>query len=79
MPRVYLNETDRICHRMFVWAQGEKKRCKVTNEHLGAIQGITGRAWRHKFEKERMSFGDFVILVREFRPDDDTLRYILGL
>lgn len=79
MPRVFLNETDRICHRMVSWAQGEKKRLKVTDADLADKQGITRRAWSYKFDKESMSFGDFVFLVQEFKPDIDTLRYIVGL
>ena len=79
MPKVYLSEQDRICHRMVSWAQGEKKRCGITDEKLADKHGISRSAWSRKFRIESMDFKDFVFLVQTFKPDDETLRFIVGL
>ena len=78
MPKVFLSEEDRICHRMVSWAQGEKKRNSVTDADLAEKNGISRQAWSRKFRLETLDFKDFVFLVQTFKPDDETLRYIVG-
>lgn len=79
MPRVYCNEWKRICHRMVSWAQGEKKRLGITDTQLADEYGISQSAMSRKFRLESMSFEDFSFLVKKFQPDNDTLRFIVGL
>lgn len=78
MPRVYLSEQDRICHRMVTWVRGEKSNQEITDEDLAEEYGISRSAWSRKFRLESLSFKDFVFLVQKFNPDDETLRYITG-
>lgn len=79
MPKVFLSEGDRICHRMVSWAQGEKRRLRITDKELADEHGISRSAMSRKFRLESLDYKDFVFLVQKFKPDDDTLRYIVGL
>lgn len=79
MPRVYLNEGDRMCHRLASWVQGEKRIKKVTDTELADEHGISQSAMSRKLRLESFDFKDFVFFVQKFQPDTDTLRYITGM
>ena len=79
MPKVYLNEKERMCHRLSTWVQGEKKRLKVTDTDLASEHGISQSAMSRKLRVESFDYKDFVFFVQKFKPDDDTLRFIIGL
>ena len=82
MAKVFLSEWDRTksraIDRTVSWAQGEKKRLKITDENLASEYGISRSAWSRKLRERSLDFEDFVYLVYRFRPDKDTLRYIVG-
>lgn len=79
MPKVFLSERDRLCHRLATWVQGEKRLAKVTDVDLGEEYGITGSAMSRKLRLESFDYKDFVFFVNKFKPDTDTLLYIVGL
>lgn len=79
MPRVYLNEMDRCRHRLAAYVQGEKKREKVTDTDMAEEQGISQSAMSRKLRVESFSFDDFVYFIQKFQPDNETLRFILGI
>lgn len=79
MPKVFLNERQQMCHRLATWIQGEKKRLKITDTELGNEHGISQSAMSRKLREESFSFEDYVFFVQKFQPDNDTLRYIIGI
>lgn len=79
MPKVFLNEKQRMCHRLATWVQGEKKRLKITDTELASEHGISQSAMSRKLREESFSFEDYVFFVQKFQPDNDTLRYIIGI
>ena len=79
MPRVYLNELDRLCHRLASYVQGEKRRLNLSDTDLANKRGISQPAMSRKLRLESFDYKDFVFFVQEFRPDNDTLRYIIGI
>ena len=79
MPRVYLDEWDRCCHRLAAYVQGEKKRTKVTDTEMADEHGISQPAMSRKLRVESFDFRDFLYFIHKFPPDGDTLRFILGI
>jgi len=79
MPRVYLNDRERLCHRLATWVQGEKKLLGISDVELGNEHGISGSAMSRKLRLESFDYKDFVFFVQKFKPDQDTLLYIVGL
>lgn len=79
MPRVYLNEKQKICHRLATWVQGEKRRLNLNDTDLAKEHGISQSAMSRKLRLEQFSFTDYVFFVQKFKPDDETLRYIIGI
>ena len=79
MPKVYLSESDRMCHRLATWVEGEKKIRKLTDTDLAKDHGISQSAMSRKLRVESFDYKDFVFFVQKFKPDTDTLRYIVGL
>lgn len=79
MPKVFLNEQDRACHRLASWVQGEKKLRKISDSKLADEHGISQEAMSRKLRLESFDFKDFVFFVQMLGPDDDALHYILGI
>lgn len=79
MPRAYLNERQKSCHRLADWVQGEKRLLKLTDTDLAKEHGISQSAMSRKLREESFSFEDYVFFAQRFQPDNDTLRYIIGL
>ena len=79
MPRVFLNEQDRACHRLASWVQGEMKVKRISQASMASERGMTQQAMSIKFRDESFSFKDFVCFVQTLRPDDDALHFILGI
>lgn len=79
MPRVYLNDRQRLCHRLATWVQGEKKQLGLNDVDLGNEYGISGSAMSRKLRLESFDYKDFVFFVQKFKPDQDTLLFIVGL
>lgn len=79
MPRVFLNELDRSSHRLAAYVQAEKKQRKITDTDMAEEHGISQPAMSRKLRIESFSFDDFVYFVQKFKPDEDTLRFILGI
>ena len=79
MPKVFLNEKERLCHRLASWVQGEKKLRKITDTDLAKEHGISQSAMSRKLREESFDYKDFVFFVQKFQPDNETLKYIVGL
>ena len=79
MPKVYLTEKDRLCARLAKWVYGEMKSRKITQESLSGKMGISHQALSQKLRRSSFDYSDFVFFVKEFQPDNKTLRYIIGI
>jgi len=79
MPVVYLMEKERLGNSVVKWVGGEMKARRLTQAALAKKMGITHQALSKKFSRRSFSFADFVFFAREFQPDNDELRDIIGL
>lgn len=78
MPKVYLNDWDRACHRFASWVQGEKKSHNVTDTDLAEERGIKQPCMSRKLRLESFSMTDFVFFAKKFGMDKNTFDYIIG-
>lgn len=78
MPKAYLNDQQRMSHRLASWVQGEKRINNMSDTDLANECGISQSAMSRKLRLESFSFEDFCLFVKVFKPDSDTLRYITG-
>lgn len=68
-----------MCHRLASWVQGEKKLQNLTDSDLAKEHGISQQAMSRKLRLATFDYKDFVFFVQKFKPDNDTLKYIIGL
>lgn len=78
MPKVFLNDQQRACHRFATWIKGEKKLKNMTDTELAKQHGISQSAMSKKLREESFSFDDFVFFVRTFGMNEQDFRYIVG-
>lgn len=74
MPKVFLNDLDRSCHRFAVWVRGQG----VSDTKLAEEHGISQQAMSRKFREEQFSFKDFAFFAKKFQMDKETFDYIIG-
>ena len=79
MPRIFLSEQDRACHRLASWVRGEMQQQRVSQAEMAKERGMSQQALSIKFREESFSFRDFVCFVQMLGPDDETLHHILGI
>jgi hypothetical protein len=78
MPKAFLNDRDRACHRLATWIQGEKKLKNTNDTELANEHGISQSAMSRKLRLESFDFKDFVFFAKKFEMDKDTFDYIIG-
>ena len=74
MPKVFLNDLDRSCHRFAVWVRGQG----VSDTKLANEYGISQSAMSRKFRVEQFDIKDFVFFAKKFHMDKETFDYIIG-
>ena len=78
MPKVYLNENERLIERFVSWVYGEMKRQGVHQKDMAEELEITPSALCQKLKNRSLTFKDFLIMVRVLDPDAKELGYLLG-
>ena len=78
MPKVYLTEKDRICHRLACWIYGQMKVRRLTLASVATKMDISHQALSKKLRAESFNYTDFVFFVKEFEPDQKTLLHLIG-
>lgn len=74
MPRVFLNDLDRSCHRLAIWVRGQG----VSDTKLADEHGISQQAMSRKLRLEQFDFKDFAFFAKKFHMDKETFDYIIG-
>lgn len=74
MPKVFLNDLDRSCHRLSVWVRGQG----VSDSVLADEYGISQSAMSKKLREESFNFKDFAFFAKKFEMDKGTFDYIIG-
>ena len=77
MPRVYLNDNDRLSARLAKWVYGELKTRKMSQNTLANEMGISQQALSQKLSKQQFSFSDFLTFVSVFEPSSDELGWLV--
>ena len=78
MPKVFISDLDRSCHRLATWIQGEKKIHNINDTELGKDHGISQSEMSRKLRLENFDFKDFVFFAKKFEMDKDTFDHIIG-
>ena len=73
MPKVYLNEQDKLNNRLASWVYGELKTHRMTQQDLANERGITRQAIGKKLKNQRFDYEDVCCFVRLFNPDTQEL------
>lgn len=78
MPKVFLNENQRLCTRLSRWIYGEMKRQRISQRVMAEEMEITQQALSYKLKVQQFSFSDFVTIVSVLDPDPSELAWLLG-
>lgn len=78
MPKVYLNEKDRLSDRLASWVYGQMKLKGITQTRLAGDLQITQQALSYKLKNKQFSYADFVTIVDVFGPDPGELAWLVG-
>ena len=78
MPKVYLNENQRLSARLSSWVYGEMKIQKIPQRVMAEEMGVTQAAFSQKLRGCNFSFDNFLTLVRVLKPETKDLERLLG-
>lgn len=78
MPKVYLSENERIIEKLVSWTYGEMKRQQIPLKVIAEEMDISSSALCQKLKKRRVSFEDFLTIVRVLQPDTEDLMWLIG-
>mgnify|MGYP002522882252 CR=1 FL=1 len=81
MPKsnLVINTKEVLCERLANFVYGELKRKDMTITELAEKMAYTPQNVSKKLRNASFNYTDFCFFVREFQPDNDTLRYIIGI
>ena len=79
MPKVYLTDRERLCHKLASWIYGEMKVRRLTLASVASEMNISHQALSKKLRAESFNYADFVFFVKKFEPSDRELREIIGI
>ena len=78
MPRVFLNEQEKLNSRLASWVYGEMKVQGITQRDLARERGISQPAISKKLMSKSFDFDDFTCFVRVFKPDTAEVMRLIG-
>ena len=78
MPKVYLNEKDKLIERFVSWVYGQMRTKQITQRKLADELQVTQPALSYKLKNHQFSYSDFVTIVKVFDPDPGELAWLVG-
>ena len=78
MPRVYLNENERLIEKFVSWTYGEMKRQQIPQKAMAEEMDITPSALCQKLKNRSLSYSDFLTIIRVLKPDDTDITWLIG-
>ena len=78
MPKVFLNENQRLNERFVAWIYGEMKCQRIPQRIMAQELEITQSAFSQKLKNRSFTFTDFLTIVRVLKPDTKELDRLLG-
>lgn len=78
MPKVFLNENERLCQRLSSWVYGELKCRGITQRSMAEEMEISQQALSQKLKANSFTFTDFLAFIRVLEPDERELDRLLG-
>ena len=79
MPRVYLNQQEKLNAKLSRWVYGELKVRKMSQAQLAREMQISQQALSMKLKIARFTFEDLCTFIRVFKPETDDLERLLGI
>lgn len=77
MPRVFLNEQDKLNSRLASWVYGELKVNGISQRELAEELGISQQLLSYRLKNKAISFSDFTCFVRVFKPDAEEIMRLI--
>ena len=78
MPKIYLNDKDKLNNRLASWIYGQMKSKGLTQKQLAGDLQITQQALSYKLKTQQFSYGDFITILDVFDPDPGELAWLVG-
>lgn len=78
MPKVFLNENDKLCDRFVAWIYGQMGVHRLTQQQMGDVLGITQQAFGKKLRRRQFSYRDFLAIVAYFGPEPSEIAWLVG-
>ncbi len=78
MPKIYLNERDRLKDRISAWMYGQMKKKQITQQRLAKELCITQQAFSQKLKRCQFSIDEFMVIVNIMDPEADELMWLIG-
>lgn len=78
MPKVFIDENDKLCDRLAVWVYGQMRVRRITQQQMADELGITQQAFGKKLRRRQFSYRDFLTIVAYFRPETSELAWLVG-
>lgn len=78
MPKVFLNEKDKLNDRLATWIYGQMKTKGITQKQLAGELQMTQQALSYKLKAKQFSYADFITIVDVFAPDLEVLAWLTG-
>jgi transcriptional regulator with XRE-family HTH domain len=78
MPKVYLNETEKLNSKLTAWVYGELKVNGISQRELAEELGISQQLLSYRLKNKLISFSDFACFVRVFNADQEEIARLLG-
>ena len=78
MPKVFLNENQRLNERFASWLYGEMKCQGISQMAMAEELEISQPALSKKIRNRSFTFSDFLTIVRVLQPDAKELDRLLG-
>lgn len=70
MPKVYLNESERIKDRLAKWIVGEMFVQDISQSKVAQKLGMSQQMFSYKLRKSEFSFSEFVQIVKILKPEE---------
>lgn len=79
MPKVYLNESDRLSARLSAWVYGNMKVQGFSQKQLAERLDMSQQLLSYKLKNRSFTFTEFAGLVKALKPDADEIMKLIGM
>lgn len=78
MPKVFLNETDKLNSRLVSWVYGQMKIKGIRQSQLAEQMDLSQQMLSYKLKCGSITFKDFIGFVNALDPDINEIEWLVG-